>query len=114
MSEKSKEKTKTEYELCWHDPIVANTIKEALEQVKSYILDLEKLAQLEKEGKIEAECGCDSPSFQIIHVLDKSIEPDLQKLAIVNCYQTEVDENQDDEINQVNASEDTISLQNEK
>lgn len=94
MSEQYGKKTRIEYEIDWHNPIVADTIKEALEQAKPLVQDLEKIAQLEKEGKIEAECGCDSPSFQIITVLDKSIEPELQKIAIVSWYEMEVDEDE--------------------
>ena len=40
-----------EYEISWHNPIVADSITEAYEFVKSILADLEKLAQWEKEGK---------------------------------------------------------------
>jgi hypothetical protein len=83
------------YEIDWHNPIVADTASEAYDKAKSIFEDLGKLTQFEKEGKIEAECGSDSPSFQIITVLDKSIEPELQKIGIVNWYETEEDEDEE-------------------
>jgi hypothetical protein len=88
-AEKRKDK---QYEISWHNLIVADSISEALQQVRAILEDLEKLLKLEKENKIEAECGSDSPSFQIITVLNNSIEPELQKIGIVSCYEMEVDE----------------------
>ena len=82
------------YEIDHHNDIVADTIADAFNQTKSNLEDLTKLLQWEKEGKIEAECGCDSPSFQIITVLDKSIEQDLQKIGIVSCYEVEAEESE--------------------
>jgi hypothetical protein len=86
-------KVKT-YFLYWHNPVVTNSASEAYDKVKSILEDIGKIAQLEKEGKIGAECGCDSPSFQIITVLDKSIEMELQQIGIVSCYETEIDEDE--------------------
>jgi len=86
--------TTENYEISWHNPIVANTISDAYNKVKSILADLEKLVKWEREGKINAECGDSSPSFQSIEVLDKSIEPELQKISIVSCYEVE-DEDSD-------------------
>jgi hypothetical protein len=98
------------HEIDWHNLIVADSIAEAHRYVKSILEDLEKLLKFEQEGKIKAECGCDSPSFQIINVLDKSIEPELQRLAIVSCHQTDTDEIELSDMNQVSTSDDTKSL----
>lgn len=97
------------YEIDHHNDIVADTMAEAYDQAKSILDDRKKLLEWEKEGKIEAECGCVSPSFQIITVLEKAIEPELQKIGIVSCYQTDADEIECD-MNQVSASDDTKSL----
>jgi hypothetical protein len=87
------------YEIDWHNPIVADTTSEAYDQVKLILEDLGKLTQWEQEGKIEAECGSDSPSFQIITVLDKSIESELQKIGIISRYETEVVEDEEAGVN---------------
>ena len=78
-----------QYEINLHNSIVADSFKEALEIAKSILADLEKLAKLEKEGKIKGECGCDSPSLQSITIIDKSIEPELQKISLVSCFEYE-------------------------
>jgi hypothetical protein len=80
------------YEISWRDPVVANTIAEAYDQIKSILENLKKLVQWEQEGKISAECGDSSPSFQCIVVLDASIEPELQKIGIVSFYQIDDEE----------------------
>lgn len=86
---------KVNYEISWHNPIVANTASEAYDQAKLILGDLEKLAQWENEGKISLECGCDSPSFQMIEVLNESIEPELQKVGIVSWHEIEADEDEE-------------------
>jgi hypothetical protein len=91
---KTKPVIKKNYEISWHNPVVANTISEASEQAKVILAGLEKLAQWEKKGKIEVECGCDSPSFQIITVLDTAIKQELQKIGIVSCYEVEAEESE--------------------
>lgn len=83
-----------EYQIHWHNLIVAHSVKEAVRLVQSILEDLKKLEQLEKEGKIKGKCLDASPSIQQIVVLDKSIEPELRKISLVGClkYETEEDE----------------------
>jgi hypothetical protein len=82
-----------QYQIYWHNLIVAGSVKEAVEAVQSILEDLQRLAQWEKEGKIKAECMNASPSIQEIVVLDESIEPELQKISLVSCFEYEEDEN---------------------
>jgi hypothetical protein len=70
-------------EISRHNPIVANSIEEAHKGVKAILEDLDKLLKFEQEGKIRVECGCDSPSFMFVYVLDKSILPEIRKIKIV-------------------------------
>lgn len=81
-----------EYQILWHNMISAESIKEVLEIVESILSDLRILALWEKEGKIEAECLDYSPSIQGITVLDESIEPELRKISLVNCFEDNEDE----------------------
>ncbi len=69
-------------EISWHNPIVADSIEEAHKKAKAILEDLDKLLKFEQEGKIGAECGCASPSFMFVYVLDKSILPELRKIKI--------------------------------
>ena len=71
-------------EINWHNPIVADSIAEAYGYVKVILEDLEKLKKFEEDGKIKAECGCDSPSFMFVYVLDKSILPEFRKINLVS------------------------------
>jgi hypothetical protein len=73
-------------EINWHNPIVADSIAEAYGYVKDTLDDLEKLKKFEEEGKIKAECGCDSPSFMFVYVLDKSILSEFQKIKLVSPW----------------------------
>ena len=83
-----------EYKICWHNLIVAHSVKEAVELVQSILEDLKKLEQLEKEGKIKGECMGALPSIQQIVVLDKSIEPELRKISLVGCLEYEMEEDE--------------------
>lgn len=84
--------TIVQYQICWHNLIVAGSVKEAVEMVKSILGDLQRLAQWEKEGKIKGECTSVSPSIQEIVVLDESIKPELEKISFVSCFEYEVEE----------------------
>lgn len=81
-----------EYSIYWHNLIVADSIEEAVETVQSTLADLQKLAQWEREGKIEGECMDFSPSIQSIVVLDESIEPELRKISLVSCSEYDEEE----------------------
>ncbi len=105
---------KLNYELSWRNAIVANSISEAYDQCKVILADLEKLVKWEKEGKISAECGDSSPSFQMLEVLDKSIEPELQKVGIVCWYETEVDEYEEEPETQSSEGADSKEHYDEK
>ena len=83
-----------EYEIVWHNMIVASSVNEAVQQVQLILEDLKKLEQWEKEEKIRGECMNASPSIQRIVVLDESIEPELKKIGIVGYFELEIEEDE--------------------
>jgi hypothetical protein len=80
-----------EYQIFWHDLVAFDSLRDALKTLRLILPDLEKLSEWEKEGKVRAECmGCSPFGTQRIEVLDKSVESQLRKVKIVDCY--DVDE----------------------
>lgn len=86
-----------DYEIVWHNLIVADSLQEALERVEEIHKELKLLAQWEKEGKIRGELMESSPSMQRIVV--EEIEEDtmgvgkqLRKMEIVSAREWEKDE----------------------
>lgn len=73
-------------EIDLHNLFSAGSIAEAHGYAKSIFEDFDKLLKLEQKGKIRSECGCDSPSFMFVYVLDKSVLPELRKIRIVSTH----------------------------
>lgn len=77
-----------EYYVQLHKCLVANSAKTALQKIKPVVAELKRIAQWEKEGKIRGE-DVDSRGFQYIKVLDDSVEPKLNAMDLVICFETD-------------------------
>ena len=95
-----KHRTWYDYEIHWHNYIVADSLQEALEQVEEIHKELKLLAQWEKEGKIKGELIESSPSMQRIVVEDikeitDGVGKQMRKMKVVSAREWEEDEYED-------------------
>ena len=87
--EKTKEKY---YSIRWHNLIVADTIKEAVDKIDGIRKSLEPLLKLEQEGQIKGNFADSQPSIQEIEILQEEASHLVEQNPLVSTIEIELDD----------------------
>lgn len=90
---KNMEKIKVKnYQIWWHNLLVADTIKDAVEQVDGIRKALEPLLKLEQEGRIKGCFEARQPSIQGIEIIQENARKLVEQNPLVSTLEIELDE----------------------